>query len=168
MTIVIVKCFSNNLSSIKLSLIHFPNILPTNYQLRSIVDISNEMENLNNEINSDANHFRNNFSDAVLLGQDDLDIMNLESSNTIPVDTTALNFDQGNEQNTGTNILGERDILPSEAWIAIPIINDISYLNTDSIINELNSSGINVQDDPEIISTGTKWRISYNFQSLKI
>ena len=104
MTIVIVKCFSNNLSSIKLSLIHFPNILPTNYQLRSIVDISNEMENLNNEINSDANHFRNNFSDAVLLGQDDLDIMNLESSNTIPVDTTALNFDQGNEQNTGTNI----------------------------------------------------------------
>ena len=118
------------------------------------------MENLNNEISSEVYHFRSNFSDVVLLGQDDLNIMNLESSNPIPVDTNPINFDPGNEQNTGISILRESEMEPFQACITIPIINDICYLNTDTMNNEFNSSGIHIQDDHETISAGTKLRIS--------
>ena len=114
------------------------------------------MENLDNEINSEAYHFRSNFSDIVLLSQDDLNTMNLESSNSIPVDTTPINFDQRNDQNTGISILRENEMESFQACITIPIINDICYLNTDTMNNELNSSGMSIQDDPETISAGAK------------
>ena len=118
------------------------------------------MESLDNEINSEADHLRSNFSDIVLLSQDDLNIMNLESSDTIPVDTTPMNFDQRNEQSTGISMIRESEIMSSQAYITIPMINDVCYLNTDTMNDELDSSGMSIQDDPETSSAGTKRRIS--------
>ena len=117
------------------------------------------MENLDNEVNCSAYHLRSNLSDVVLLSHDDLNIMNLESSNPIPAETNPISLDQENEQNTGISTFRESEIISSQAFIRIPIFNDISYFNTDTGNNEFNSSVIKIQNDSETIFEGTKWRI---------
>ena len=57
-------------------------------------------------------------------------------------------------------MIRENEIISSQAYITIPMINDVCYLNTDTMNDELNSSGMRIQDHLETISAGTKRRIS--------
>lgn len=112
------------------------------------------MDCSNNAISAQSFHFDYAFADEPLLGQDDLNIVNLDSSNSLPIDTSSTDFIQENDQNQGKSNSEETKMVLPQSYIALPIINNISELNADAVYYTLSSTDFHDQNNTEPMISG--------------
>ena len=86
--------------------------------------------------------------------QDEIEIVNYELLEALPIDPLSTNLHHQIEQVSGRAMLHENLVSTQQSFITVPTNNTLLNLNLDMIDTEFNTINIDVQNNPGIIRNG--------------